>query len=315
MMGHREYQEREGSRRRKKKSHKIYAFIVLALAAAILVAVIFLLFYVQKIEVRGNDYVTEQEIVDAVQNDEFSVNALYILGKYALGKGKTLPCLEQMKVRLKAPWIVKVDVKEKPIVGYVYNGELYSYFDKEGFVVLESSVLLEGVPYIEGLGMGEVKLYQHLESKNTKIFEQILETSREIAKYGLKPDRIVCEGDVICLYIGRIRIRLGKTVSAEKIAQITPILEKIGDKEGTLHLENYSEVQGTVTFQEEPLPQESADGAQPADGAGETPQPDAGGAPESGEGTQDPPAGDAPEPGEGTQDPDFGGTPESGDGT
>jgi len=161
-----------------------------------------------------------------------------------------------MKVRLNAPWIVKVDVKEKPIVGYVRNGELYDYFDKEGFVVLESSALIEGVPYIEGIGMGEVKLYQHLESKNTKIFEQLLETSREITKHDLKPDRIVCEEDVICLYVGRIRIRLGKNVSAVQIAQIAPILEKIGDKEGTLHLENYSEVQGTITFEEGALPQD-----------------------------------------------------------
>ena len=300
-MGRRELKERDGSRRRKKKSHKIYAFIVLALAAAILAAVVFLLFYVQKIEVKGNDYVTEQEIVDAVQNDDLSVNALYILGKYALGKGKVLPCLEQMKVRLNAPWIVKVDVKEKPIVGYVRNGELYDYFDKEGFVVLESSALIEGVPYIEGIGMGEVKLYQHLESKNTKIFEQLLETSREIAKYGLKPDRIVCEGDVIYLYMGRIRIRLGKTVSAEKIAQITPILEKIGDKEGTLHLENYSEVQGTVTFQEEPLPQESG---------GDEPTGDAGyGTPEA-DGVQDSSGEGAPEA-DGVQDSSGEGAPEA----
>ena len=243
-------------RRRKKKSHKIYAFIVLFLGLAIIAAIIFLLFYVQKIEVKGNDYVTEKEIIETVQNDDFSVNALYILGKYALGKGKTLPCLEQMKVRLKAPWSVKIEVKEKPIVGYIQNGELYDYFDKEGLVVLESSALIEGVPYIEGIGLGEVKLYEHLRSKNTKIFEQILETSREITKHDLKPDRIVCEEDVICLYVGSIRIRLGKNVSAVQIAQIAPILEKIGDKEGTLHLENYSEVQGTITFEEGAFPQD-----------------------------------------------------------
>ena len=185
------------------------------------------------------------------------------------------PCLDQMKVSLKSPWIVKVSVKEKPIVGYIQNGETYCYFDKEGLVVLESPALIEGIPYIEGIGMGEVKLYQHLESKNQKIFQQILETSREITKYELDPDRIVCEEDVICLYIGRIRVRLGKNVSAVKIAQIQPILEKIGDKEGTLHLENYSEVRKTVTFQEEPLVQESTeeskepDSGQSQDGSGE----------------------------------------------
>lgn len=272
-MGNREYREREGPRRKKKKkSHRVYAAVVLALAAAIIIAVLFLLFYVQKIEVSGNDYVTEQEILDAVQDDDLSVNALYILGKYALGKGKVLPCLDQMKVSLKSPWTVKVTVEEKPIVGYIQNGELYDYFDKEGLVVLESPAVIEGVPYIEGIGMGEVKLYQHLKSKNRKIFEQILEVSREIVKYELEPDRIVCEDDEICLYMGRIRIRLGKNASAVQIAQIPPILEKIGDKEGTLHLENFSEVQGTITFEEEALtsdiPEDAPDGSvEPEDGA------------------------------------------------
>lgn len=302
-MGNREYREREEPRRRRKKSHRIYAFIVLVLGAAIIAAVIFLLFYVQKIEVKGTNYVTEQEIIDAVQNDDLSVNALYILGKYALGKGKVLPCLDEMKVRLKAPWIVKVEVKEKPIIGYVRNGELYEYFDKEGFVVLESANLMEGIPYIEGIGMGEVKLYHHLKSKNTRIFEQILETSREIAKYEIKPDRIVCEEDVICLYVGRIRIRLGKNVSAVKIAQIPPILEKIGDKEGTLHLENYSEVQGTITFQEEPLPQENT---------GDSQEPD-NGEPSDASGNLQEPENDEADASGGGQEPDDDGMPESAD--
>lgn len=277
-------------RRRKKKSHRIYALIVLLLGFAIIAAVLFLLFYVQKIEVKGNNYVTEKEIVDAVQDDELSVNALYILGKYTLGKGKILPSLDQMKVGLKAPWTVTVEVKEKPIVGYIQNGELYDYFDKEGLVVLESSALMEGVPYIEGIGVGEVELYGYLKSKNTKLFEQILETSREITKYELKPDRIVCEEDVICLYIGRIRILLGKTVSAVQIAQIEPILEKIGDKEGTLHLENYSEVQGTITFEEGPLPKEGTQEPEALE------EPDG-----SEEGTQEP-AEDGPQGLEGAQD-------------
>ena len=315
-MGNREYREQESPRRKKKKPHRIYAMIVLVLGAAIIAAVIFLLFYVQKIEVKGNDYVTDQQIIDAVQNDDFSINALYILGKYTLGKGKVLPCLDQMKVGLKAPWIVKVEVKEKPIVGYIRNGEVYDYFDKEGLVVMESSALVEGIPHIEGIGMGEVRLYQHLKSKNTRIFEQILETSREITKYDLEPDRIVCEQDAICLYIGRIRICLGKNVSAVQIAQIPPILEKIGDKEGTLHLENYSEVKGTITFQEESLelyspddskePEENEtpdgsdegqepEGSETPDGSGEGQEPEGSETPEESGIPQEPEGSDAPE--------------------
>lgn len=254
-MGNRKYQERaRKGKRQRKKTHRVYAFFVLLLGAAIIAGLTFVIFYVQKIEVRGNEYVTEQEIVKAVQSDRYSVNTLYILGKYAMGKGEIPPCLERMRVGMKAPWIVKVDVKEKPIVGYIQNDGKYAYFDKEGLVVLESPVLLEGLPYIEGIEVEKIKLYQPLTSDDTQIFEQLLETSKELKKYELTVDRIVCEQNEICLYSGRVRICIGSTVSSKKIAQIRPILEKLGDREGTLHLENYSEMNKSVTFEEGEIP-------------------------------------------------------------
>lgn len=251
-MGRYREKEREGEEprpRRKKKSHKIYAFFVLFLGCVIIIVAVFLLFYVQKITVKGNEYTTEQEIIEAVRNDRYSVNTLYILGKYALGKGEVPPCLQRMKVRMEAPWSLRVTVEEKPIAGYIQNGEKYAYFDKEGLIVFESAALIEGLPYIEGIDVGEIKLYQRLKSDDTRIFEQILEASKEAAKYELSSAKIVCEGDEICLDIGKIRVCLGKNVSAEQMAQVPPILEKLGEREGILHLENYSEMRGTITFE------------------------------------------------------------------
>ena len=251
-MGRYREKEREGEEprpRRKKKSHKIYAFFVLFLGCVIIIVAVFLLFYVQKITVKGNEYTTEQEIIEAVRNDRYSVNTLYILGKYALGKGEVPPCLQRMKVRMEAPWSLRVTVEEKPIAGYIQNGDKYAYFDKEGLIVFESAALIEGLPYIEGIDVGEIKLYQRLKSDDTRIFEQILEASKEAAKYELSSAKIVCEGDEICLDIGKIRVCLGKNVSAEQMAQVPPILEKLGEREGILHLENYSEMKGTITFE------------------------------------------------------------------
>lgn len=251
-MGRYREKEREGEEprpRRKKKSHKIYAFFVLFLGCVIMIVAVFLLFYVQKITVKGNEYTTEQEIIEAVRNDRYSVNTLYILGKYALGKGEVPPCLQRMKVRMEAPWSLRVTVEEKPIAGYIQNGDKYAYFDKEGLIVFESAALIEGLPYIEGIDVGEIKLYQRLKSDDTRIFEQILEASKEAAKYELSSAKIVCEGDEICLDIGKIRVCLGKNVSAEQMAQVPPILEKLGEREGILHLENYSEMKGTITFE------------------------------------------------------------------
>ena len=92
----------------------------------------------------------------------------------------------------------------------------------------------------EGIEVKDIKLYHKLKSDDVGIFEEILETSQEVTKYNLTTDRIVCKDDAIYLYIGNICVNLGENVSSEQIAQIEPIIEKLGDQPGTLHLENYS---------------------------------------------------------------------------
>ena len=104
--------------------------------------------------------------------------------------------------------------------------------------------------------MKNVKLYQTLECENAGIFEEILKTSKEIKKYELGQVKIVCEGNQIFLEIGKVRVNLGSSVSSEQVAQIKPILEKLGDRAGTLHLEDYSESGSTITFDKEESPEE-----------------------------------------------------------
>ena len=118
-----------------------------------------------------------------------------------------------------------------------------------------SPTLIEGLPCIEGVSMKDIKLYSRLETDDSKIFEEILETSQEAVKQKISADRIVCRGDEIYLDIGKIYVNLGNQVSSDQIAQIPPILEKLGGQEGTLHLENYSESSDTITFDIGEIPQ------------------------------------------------------------
>lgn len=240
---------RRKRKKKKKKSHFFYRLAVTFLGLAILGLLIVILFKVEKIEVTGNNYCTNRQIRDMVQNDKYSVNALYIFGKYMADKGEVLPCLDSVKVTLKAPWHVKVEVKEKTIVGCMAEGEEKIYFDKEGLVVYKSSEVMEELPTIEGLEVKNTKLYQQMKSDDPDIFEGILEASRELKKYEIMPERIVCKDGNIYLYIENVCVSLGNTVSAEKIAQITPIMEKLGRQKGTLHMENYSGNRETITFE------------------------------------------------------------------
>ncbi|MEZ3434711.1 MAG: FtsQ-type POTRA domain-containing protein [Lachnospiraceae bacterium] len=242
--------------KQKKKTHKVYAFFVLLFGFAIIVLTLLIVFYIQKVEVTGNEYCSDKQIIDVVQNDKYSVNSLYVWGRYLLGQGEELPCLEEMKVSLGWPWVLKVKVKEKQIVGYVRTGEEeYAFFDKEGMIVKKDSQYQEGLPFVEGIDVGSVKLYKKIESENSKIFEEILEASQELKKFEMTAEKIVCKSGKIYVYVGQICVCLGDNVTAEKIAQISPIIEKLEGKTGTLHLENYGEGRETITFKNDEFPE------------------------------------------------------------
>lgn len=238
-------------RRRRKKNHRVYALVTLVLAIAIIVIGFGLLFYVQKIEVSGNDYTENEVITESMQKDTLSFNSVYLLVKYRFLKHDTPKSLNSMKVSLKSPWTVKVTVKEKTIIGYLDEGSEYAYFDKDGKIVHKSTELRDGVPGIEGIDAGSTKLYQKIKVKSHKLQQAILNVAVEVKNYNLTPDRIVYEDDGINLYFGAICVQLGTDITTEKMAQISPIIAKLEGKSGVLHLEYYENDSNVITFSEE----------------------------------------------------------------
>lgn len=245
------------------KSHKIYAFLVLVLGIAIIALAFIVLFHVQKIEITGNEYSSRAEIADWVQNDDFSTNSIYVLIKKAIRKDEKLPYMEDVKITLKNPWTLKVEVKEKKIVGYMAGTSEYIYFDREGLVVVKDTVLRENIPYIEGMEVTDAVLYKTLPVKNKKIFEAMLETTQTLKKIELVPDRIVCDGSNIELWIGTVYAKLGSSNITDKVLQLPPLLEKLTGQEGTLHLEKFSSKNRDISFRKGERPQASPEAAPP----------------------------------------------------
>ena len=239
-----------------KKSNVIYVVVVVVLGIAIVVMSTLLLFYVQKIEVSGNKYSQSQDVIDMVQEDKYSFNSLYLLWKYDHTDYKHPANIESMKAHLKNPWTVTVKVKEKAIIGYVHSDGQYTYFDKDGTVVLKGTELLEGYPGVEGLETKDAELYDTIKSSDKDLFASILEVTELTQKFKLTPDRIVSADDGIHLYFQEICVSLGKNMTNDKIAQVTPILEKLAGQSGTLHLEHYESSEDTITFDIGELPTE-----------------------------------------------------------
>lgn len=244
-------------KRSRKIGHRLYAATVIILGIAILVLTVVVFFYIQSITIEGNEYTKDEEILEVLQEDSWSVNSVYMMGKYLKKDYKMPKSLSSFQLKLTAPWAIKVTVKEKPIVGCVYEDEKYVYFDKEGLVVYKSSELQEGTPQVEGLEVTRTTRFKTLGCKDEKIFEAALKLVVELKNYELTPDRIVSKNDQLYLRFDKIHVALGTIVTADKTAQIKPILEKIGDQSGTVHLEYYENEGSTVTFKPGEYPTEN----------------------------------------------------------
>lgn len=247
----------EDTRGKKRKSRKkksrfgyyLYAVTVLLLTIINITLAALLLTQVQGIEVKGTKYSQEKDIVAWIEEDPLTTNSLYTLWKFRFGSYVLPVYLEEIDVSLTAPWKVKVQVQEKQIIGCMLLDNSYVYFDAKGLVLRTGSEYDAEIPLVEGLTVKQAELYEYLDVENDKVFSYIVTVSEEIKEVNVSPDRVVWEKDSMNLYFEQVCVKLGRSNFVEKIMQLPPILEKLAGKEGTLHLEHYTEDSTNISFE------------------------------------------------------------------
>ena len=231
------------------KKSKLYVALIMILTVANIFLVVFLLTYVQKIEVVGNENVKASEITEIIEKDKGSFNSIYVLAKYHTVKGNQLPkSLKSMKVSLKNPWTIRITVEENPMLGYLVKDGKLTYFDEAGIVLKKTNTKEDDVPHVKGVKGADTELYhkiKELDDKKLSALDEIVGTSRKNKRM---PDEIVFNEEGTNARYGKIWVKLGEYVTKEKAAQIFPILEKLEDQEGSLHLEYFKDEKDVVTF-------------------------------------------------------------------
>ena len=166
----------------------------LLIAVAVL-AILFLialkLFTVKKVVVEGNELYDQKTIEDAVLNDKYSWNSLYVYLKYKVKDTKKIPFIDTMSISLDSPHTLHISVYEKGMLGYIYIPGINenAYFDKDGFVVETSSDTVPGMPCIDGISCDKVVLYEKLPIKQTML-RDILELTQGLKRQELVPDSL-----------------------------------------------------------------------------------------------------------------------------
>ena len=240
--------------REKNRKALILGFVLFLLALMIITILLF--FHIQRIEVRGNEYLASEEVISWIREDKYASNSLYAWNKYSSGRGELHPNIEAVEVEIKNPWTIAVDVYEKKMVGFLQKDDQYVFFGRDGSVLKVDHEFREDVPLVEGLIIEEAKSHEQLKVENEGIFKVILEVSQIAAKNGLTPTRIMIEGENVYMYIGAVCVNVGTENLERRIMQIPPIMEKLGEERGLLHLENYRDSGDNIPFQREVWPTE-----------------------------------------------------------
>lgn len=230
----------------------IILFLVLILVAAALGAGNYLInkYHVENVYVDGNLHYADDEIKEMIMGGVLGDNSLYLSHKYKNWEAKDIPFIDAITVETLSPDTIKITVYEKALAGYVKYLDAFMYFDKDGYLVENSSVRTAGIPQITGLSFSYAVLGKPLPVEDDRVFGDILTITKLLKKYELSADKIGLESDEVTLYFGKIRVALGNERSRleNKIMNIPTFLKNLEGKSGVIHMETYDESNGKYVF-------------------------------------------------------------------
>ena len=218
--------------------HKIILVLVSVFLAF---AILCVSLSVTSVRVTGNRTYTAEEIEQLVFPTRVSRNCLVCFARELLGKKQDIPFVQDYKISFTAPTAVEIILYEKSLVGYVSYMSSCMYFDKDGIVVESANRGIPGIPEITGLHFGQIVLYRELPVENRRIFSMILNLTQTLSTFGIPVDVIRYDRDLnATLNIGSVSVLLGGANDMNgKLSELSNILPRIKDLDGTLDLSDY----------------------------------------------------------------------------
>lgn len=206
------------------------------------------------IVVEGNEYYTDEEIIDFILTDKWDRNPYIIYYKTKYKEQKIIPFVDKYEVEIVSGSSIKITIYEKKIIGYVTYMGSNMYFDKDGTMVESSTEVLENIPKVTGLEFDSIVLYEPLPVGDGEVFDLILDVTQTLQKYSIGVDKIyITDNKEVSVYIGDVKVELGKNENmVEKISSLNDIITTSNfdgqTLSGVLDMKVYNE-NGEYTFE------------------------------------------------------------------
>ena len=226
-------------RRRNRPSPFKIACIVIILAVATLIFMNTSFFTVDTIKVKGNDYFTEEEIVN-MAHASTGKNLFFRSGTHDIVENlENSPYIESAKVSKKLPGTLVITVKEREqMAAIVYNKE-YLVIDEDGLLLRRSNTKPK-VTILTGVKVKKIQLGEKIEVSDSSKLSDALKILKAMKEGDLYFKKIVVSKKIIKAYVYDALVCKGsasmltESIEKERLQKILETLFKKGIKRGTI---------------------------------------------------------------------------------
>lgn len=208
--------------------------------------------HVDRVECYGTEIYTSEEIAELILDDKYSTNSVYVFAKNLITPVEGVPFIREFKVRLKGPNTVVIEAVEKRFYGCIERADgKYVYYNKKGDVYEFSDFLIGNPIMVKGLTPKKPVVGEPMNVGKSNL-KTLLTLQNDLKEAKINVSRIdFTEDGTIMLTYGTIMINLGTRANiSQKIRRLPYVLPYIQDRAGTLHLEEWSEENTDIVFEE-----------------------------------------------------------------
>lgn len=228
------------------KLTRVFIFIIL-LVIFFLVVFTSPVFSVRTIQIRGNTYYTDEQIIEKMG---FHPNKnIFSFQKQKIQKLLYQdPYIESVHIEIDWPNQIRIQVNERKVVGYVPYVGTYLYIDKDGRVLETSASYTENPPIVQGLEFDHFQIGQVIPVKNQISLNVVAVMAQMMLKYDLFHEIIkidISDPTDIHLYVKKLDVSMGDIEEFDKKIQWLIQIMNIYDM-GKVDLKNME--RGRVVF-------------------------------------------------------------------
>ncbi len=230
---------------RKKKNYLLRFFIIVGILAAAGAFLSSGFFAVKTIEVEGNHYYKDDEVLNlAVAETGGNIFWGSNIGEMKDNLLKN-PYFEEVKIRRKLPSTLTIQVKERGQIAAIVYGDQYVVIDKEGTVLRKSSVDPK-ITLLTGLTISKLKTGEKVEAEEASALQTTLDTLDTMQDGDIYFKKIDVSGIVLRAYIYDTLVvkgsakQLKKAIESGGLQKVVNNLLKNDTTRGTIHLGDHN---------------------------------------------------------------------------